>query len=836
MPAALDPETLLRHTGWLRRLAVELVGDVHLAEDVVQETWLAVLRRPPEVGGDERRLRAWLAQVARNLSLLVRRGDAHRAVRERGRARPEAQPSVEESLQRAELQRELMVAVMALESSQREAVVLRYLENLPPREIARRLGTTESAVGSRLWRAREALRTRLELRGGHRQRAWLLAFFPPAAPGQLAPLGGLLLKTQTQLVVTALSVAVVGSVAWWATREGSLPDLSEDSVSAPAAVAEPPRRSTNPVEPAPAAGPGERRSVLAPEPPAAAEAPAATLLGRVLDTTGRPVAGLEVRLGPSGSVPDEGATRTVTSDETGAFALPFPPAGGVLVAESENYVTLLDVRVEGTPPEDELILVVAPRCAYSGVVVDDAGRPLPGVALAAEMDPAVLRGLRPGVQRSEFRPHWPAVTGERGAFELSDVGWSPGLHIAVELPGHEPGRLDLPERSAAGLRVVLDHVRAGPGTLEGLVVDPADEPVEGALVFLREQTSKSDPEGRFVLSLDEGGASGTLRALERGHLPAELELATVAGGAPLVLRLGGEPLTISGRVVDARGDPVRDAYVWTRDGVRLPEAARRRHYEDVIGLSGLVGTDDGRMRSSRQAPTEDDGSFELTGLLPRPYTLFAADTRTCEVESAGAVEGGAADVTIVLPGTGSMRRVAGRVVSYSGEPIPQVHMLFARSSAHGESKYFAPVMVQAAPFTDEEGRFEFPALCVEGTYFLPAGPHLAGPERIFLDPLDDLEHLKIRLPRRCLVQVMLAGDPEEADACRILDAEGDFLTLVVESDDMMLSSGGMTLADGKSEVFVANETGVTLVLLRDREEVRRMPISLTPGEVQILRP
>jgi DNA-directed RNA polymerase specialized sigma24 family protein len=59
---AFDTELLSRHTGWLRRLAIELLGDSHRADDLLQETWLALLRNPPREVQHER---AWLGAVAR---------------------------------------------------------------------------------------------------------------------------------------------------------------------------------------------------------------------------------------------------------------------------------------------------------------------------------------------------------------------------------------------------------------------------------------------------------------------------------------------------------------------------------------------------------------------------------------------------------------------------------------------------------------------------------------------------------------------------------------------------------------------------------------------------
>ncbi|MFO0984850.1 MAG: sigma factor [Planctomycetota bacterium] len=61
-PALL--ETLLTHTPWLCALARGLLLDPERADDVVQQTWLVALERPPRTAHN---LRAWLGAVARNV-------------------------------------------------------------------------------------------------------------------------------------------------------------------------------------------------------------------------------------------------------------------------------------------------------------------------------------------------------------------------------------------------------------------------------------------------------------------------------------------------------------------------------------------------------------------------------------------------------------------------------------------------------------------------------------------------------------------------------------------------------------------------------------------------
>src|SRR5207237_616726 len=126
------PETLLEHAAWLRRLAASLVGDS--ADDLVQDTWLAAMRRPPD--GD-RPLKPWLARVIRNAARFRWRGDTNRTAREAIAARnfEIATPTSEELLARHQLQRLVARLVAELDEPYRATILFRYAEGLTPTQI-----------------------------------------------------------------------------------------------------------------------------------------------------------------------------------------------------------------------------------------------------------------------------------------------------------------------------------------------------------------------------------------------------------------------------------------------------------------------------------------------------------------------------------------------------------------------------------------------------------------------------------------------------------------------------------------------------------------------------
>lgn len=163
---------LLDHTEWLRGLARRLVHDTAVADDLVQETWLAALRSPPDA---DLPVRPWLAGVVRKLALMHRRGEGRRVAREGRVARDEALPSTDALVAEVDLERSLKDLVLRLDEPVRTTVLLRYHEGLSSAEIARRQRVPAGTVRWRLKRGLDLLRVELDERYGGRG-SWLGAF------------------------------------------------------------------------------------------------------------------------------------------------------------------------------------------------------------------------------------------------------------------------------------------------------------------------------------------------------------------------------------------------------------------------------------------------------------------------------------------------------------------------------------------------------------------------------------------------------------------------------------------------------------------------------------
>jgi RNA polymerase sigma-70 factor, ECF subfamily len=152
--SASDLEALFRaHWDRAIRAAYLVVHDAAAAEDIAQEAFLAAVRNLDRF--DRRRpFGPWLHRIVVNRAI-----DAARARELRAEtAITEAVAAPEAT---ASLDRSLLAALAALPPDQRAVVVLRYLLDYTPGEIADLLGMPRGTVNSRLRRGLDAMRERL---------------------------------------------------------------------------------------------------------------------------------------------------------------------------------------------------------------------------------------------------------------------------------------------------------------------------------------------------------------------------------------------------------------------------------------------------------------------------------------------------------------------------------------------------------------------------------------------------------------------------------------------------------------------------------------------------
>ena len=145
------------HYRSLVRLASLLVDDVGRCEEIVQDAFVKVWRRPPDLSGEDR-LPAYLRSAVLNgaRSHLRRRGV------ERRHLRAAASPSEAPEARLAADDHRVLAALRSLPARQREVLALRYYLDLSEAEIADTLGISAGAVKTHAPRGLATLAERLE--------------------------------------------------------------------------------------------------------------------------------------------------------------------------------------------------------------------------------------------------------------------------------------------------------------------------------------------------------------------------------------------------------------------------------------------------------------------------------------------------------------------------------------------------------------------------------------------------------------------------------------------------------------------------------------------------
>ena len=579
--SATNPETLLEHAAWVRRLARGLVADAHGAAELEQETWLAALTHTPDAGAEAGWGRGWLARVATNLAHRSRRARARAAEREEHAARHEAQPSASELVERADLTRVLVAHVVALDEPYRSTLLLRYFEELSPSEIARREGIPLRTVKTRLARGLAQLRERLD-RSRERE-SWLPALMawcdPLRAPLPLLS-GLILMKTSTKIVCAAPLLFLIAGGVWLAQRGKEPMDLRAEAQPA----IEPPTAPAA-TTPAPSAPEPEsvRTAAPAPEPAPPVKAPA--LRGRVIDRSGQPIGGARVALSTvsgavfhwsGGSAPEDFAHTASAAD--GTFSIELAPSRvGELSVTAKGFGKVYAGRRRSG---DFVEVVLAPAGTIEGHVrrAPDAA-PVEGAKI-------VVRGTDNAVYNPVLGE---AITDAKGAYCIEDLS---ARDYWVWLASPRAGTPIVETVSVtSGAKVVHDFDLSAvrPVVVRGRVVAAGSSVAIGdAVVRVDPDSVRTDANGSFELRtvVAESASKVAIEANAPGFIGRRKEVASDGASDVEFALTRGQSVT--GKVVGPDGAPI--------DGAQI------RLFYDGPSSGGFPG---------RSKP---DGSFEIGGV------------------------------------------------------------------------------------------------------------------------------------------------------------------------------------------------------------------------------
>jgi RNA polymerase sigma-70 factor (ECF subfamily) len=572
-------EELLAHTGWLRRLALRLVGDADVADDLVQETLSTAVRRSPETRDS---LRPWLGKVLRDAFRMRARGEARRSAREQAASLlHDDVPTPEILVARAEAQRLLVDLVLRLDEPYRDAVLLHFCEGVSLADIARAQGIPAGTVRRRVRVAVGQLRAWLDEAGDRKRWAVTLLALPK----------GILVAQKTSKIAIGLVLllllvggGIVGIVRYAGTgsrggESGRPPGGTATSGSALWRIA----GADRPLPDWLAQRGLERRTVA----------------GRVVSLDGAPIQGASVELASVATAAGLVEGPRAVTNGSGEFDFGPQVAMTYTVSASAAHwtgaVQSVDLRDPmARPRPDQIELRLGPcDAAMVGSVRDASGGPIVAARVvwvpAGQVD-AILTGAA-------------VETDFAGDFELCV---EPGREIDAQVSADGYGAIVV--RTTVRGRERFDFSLVPEATVVGRVIrDDTRKPVANALVRLRpgqwgfERTGSraafSGSDGRFRISGVAPGPHALEAVGDRLATARETPIVVEAGQTTEEIDLVLETRsTVRGRVIDG-GKPVAGAVVAARTG----DAGRR----------------------SGDAVSQEDGSFVLDR-VPRGQVRFVA--------------------------------------------------------------------------------------------------------------------------------------------------------------------------------------------------------------------
>ena len=365
--AELSADVLLQHDTWLRKLVRGLIGDAD-ADDVVQEVWRRAVARPPR---DDGALPGWLATTARRLAWRHHRDTGRRRGREQvaaARGTPNTSEDPADLVARVEARQAITQAVLELDEPFRIVVLLRYFEGQEPAQIGARIGVPAATVRTRLHRAHDKLRARMEQRHGKGWRRRLALLCVPLPTLRPAPHPA---RPARSWLVATLILPLLGGAVWFAV----------DATG---------KRPVTPVPPGSTSAALETTSTVAPDPAMTQRSPAApattttrrqkqgepVCTGHARDARGRPLRGVPLFVHRRGEAP----VQVATTDTDGRFSFTSAQTGALRTGS--GWSTLGEWPMAGQP-EDNALVIAAPTIRLAGRVVDEHQRPVPDALVEA---------------------------------------------------------------------------------------------------------------------------------------------------------------------------------------------------------------------------------------------------------------------------------------------------------------------------------------------------------------------------------------------------------------------------------------------------------------------
>jgi len=571
-----------RHTSLVYSIAKRRLSNGPLAEEVTQTVFTRLARAALKVRGDAE-LVAWLHRTTVHVAIDVWRSETRRRTREQHAVAMEP-ACAEDDRVWEEIAPRLDEALNELNDVDRQAVLLRFFQRKPMIEIGRALGVSEDAAKMRVSRAIDRLRTQLVSRGVTCTAVALGTVLTDrsieTAPAQLvaslsaikhslptaAGLGGLtnsilhLAKSKAVLAAAAtLGLTILAVILFRSPGKANTTQTS---------AAQPDGSQTQ------RAGRGpqrllSKRAAVRSESTASKSQEIVRFVMRVIDKeTGAALAGARVgaRYFYAGGV---GERHQLQTDDDGNAAIPQPNVPGknaglnVFVA-IEGYVP--KAIVFGRPGSElkEYLLELDPALAVGGTVVDESGRPVPGVTMEASRS----EDYKQGMPNTDFQTA-KVMTDEDGRWFFRYVPREYAtVHFSLTCTNYAVTRVSVPVGQTESMNATV--VIKGGFVVLGGVTDSENRPVVHATVKehhnygYRKLSAETDDDGVFALAGLSAPVEPQVQLVveAKGMAPQlqTVQLLAPTNYANFILVKGK---IFRGRVADEAGNPIPEASVRT---------------------------------------------------------------------------------------------------------------------------------------------------------------------------------------------------------------------------------------------------------------------------------
>lgn len=491
-----------------------------------------------------------------------------------------------------------------------------------------------------------------------------------------------------------------------------------------------------------------------------------TLAGRVVAAAdGRPVAGALVW------ADDPGGFKKTAAD--GGYKLSAAVGRELaLAAAAPGFFQEFDRRMVQAGERRGPTLALEPALTAVGIVVDEQGKPVPGVEIKAEVSAGPMRsaamfnsgGTARTLATGRFRLT-PLMPGVGHKLKLARRGYAP---LTAELPPLEPGR------APAEQRFVLRRGRVA----FGRVVSQDEQPVAGAQVVLRPAppSDRMAMMARFFEAPEDPleATSDAAGRFEIRDLPAGTFELTARGA-------GYAPITVPGLEVPAGGGSTDLGTVMLVPGVALEGIVSDPKGRPVEGAEVFVSEATGDilpMRPTESAPgavTGQDGFFRIEDRR-------AGETVNVDVRRSGFASGGAPGVVaptrepvrIVLKPSSA---VEGRAVDADGKPVGGARVSVVPTEPAAMSRGFMMFTASSvrAALTADDGSFrleDVPPGVVE-LQASAAGKQAAELANLEVLSGQDLKGVEVVLATAAVVEgrVLAAGRPVPGAAIQTVEPE-----------------------------------------------------------------